>query len=106
MAAWSRDSTTPLKGPASRSILFGMYRYLNFSVDSAAMYEQWANEYGPAYKVPGGFGSYKIMIVDPKANAHFYSRETFGYVQTELSRIFIENLVSNSNKLFTGYSVG
>lgn len=87
--------TTSLRGPASKSILFGVNHYLNFSPDSAAVYEQWANEYGPAFKVPGGFGSYKIMILDPKANAHFYSKETFGYVQTELSRVFIENLVSD-----------
>jgi hypothetical protein len=87
--------TTSLRGPASKSFLFGMYSYLSFSEDSAAIYEQWANEYGPVYKVPGGFGSHKIMIVDPKANAHFYSKETFGYVQTGLSRVFIENLVSN-----------
>jgi hypothetical protein len=91
--------TTPLRGPTSKSILFGMYRYLNLSEDSAAIYEQWANEYGPVYKVPGGFGSHKIMIVDQKANAHFYSKETFGYVQTKLSRVFIENLVSKPGYL-------
>lgn len=56
------------------------------------MYERWAEKYGPAYVVPGGFGSKRVVICDPRANAHFYARETFGYVQTKLSRVFIENL--------------
>lgn len=86
--------TTPLQGPASKSILFGMYRHVNESDDPGAIYEDWSTQYGPAYKVPGGFGSHKIMICDPKANAHFYAKETFGYIQTKLARVFIENLVS------------
>ena len=65
------------------------------------MYERWAEEYGPAYVVPGGFGSKRVVICDPRANAHFYARETFGYVQTKLSRVFIENLVGG----FTEVSV-
>ncbi|RDB20296.1 hypothetical protein Hypma_012676 [Hypsizygus marmoreus] len=84
--------TTPLRGPPNKSLWFGLYRYINESEDSGAVYEQWATEYGSAYKVPGGFGSSKIMIMDPKATTHFYSKETFGYVQTPLARVFIENL--------------
>jgi hypothetical protein len=100
-AAWwrGRALTTPLQGPTSRNILFGLYRYINQSEDPGALYEGWASEYGPAFKVPGGFGTYKIMICDPKANAHFYSKETFGYVQPALARTFIENLVSYSGLL-------
>jgi hypothetical protein len=89
------DKTTPLNGPANTSLLFGLYRHINESEDPGLVYEGWAKEYGPAFKIPGGFGSSRILICDPRANAHFYSKETFGYVQTKLSRVFIENLVSN-----------
>ncbi|KAF8148864.1 cytochrome P450 [Crassisporium funariophilum] len=86
------DKTTPLKGPPNTSLLFGLYRHLNEADDPGAIYEAWAAQYGPAFRVPGGFGSSRIVICDPKANAHFYSKETFGYIQTKLSRVFIENL--------------
>ena len=93
--------TTPLPGPRNTSLLFGLYRHINESPDSGLVYERWAEEYGPAYVVPGGFGSKRVVICDPRANAHFYARETFGYVQTKLSRVFIENLVGG----FTEVSV-
>ena len=87
------NKTTPLNGPDNPSILFGLYRRINESEDPGVLYEEWALKYGPAFRVPGGFGSSRILICDPRANAHFYSKETFGYIQTKLSRIFIENLV-------------
>jgi hypothetical protein len=85
--------TTSLPGPRNTSLLFGLYRHINESPDPGLVYERWAEKYGPAYVVPGGFGSKRVVICDPRANAHFYARETFGYVQTKLSRVFIENLV-------------
>lgn len=88
-----RHTTTPLKGPANPSLLFGYYRHINEAEDPGTIYDEWAAEYGPAFRVPGGFGSSRVVICDPKANAHFYSKETFGYIQTKLSRVFIENLV-------------
>lgn len=90
-----RQGKVPLlRGPANPSFLFGYYRYLNECQDPGAVYEKWVNEYGPAYRLPGGFGSSRIIICDPIALAHFHSRETFVYVQTKLAKIFIENLVS------------
>ena len=88
-----KDSTTLLKGPVNPSSLFGFYRQINEAEDPGIIYDEWAAEYGPAFHVPGGFGSSRIVICDPKANAYFYSKETFGYIQTKLSRVFIENLV-------------
>ncbi|KAF8148841.1 cytochrome P450 [Crassisporium funariophilum] len=86
------DKTTPLTGPHNPSLMFGLHRQLNESDDAGVIYEGWAAKYGPAFRVPGGFGSSRVVICDPKANAHFYSKETFGYIQTKLSRVFIENL--------------
>ncbi|KAF4616127.1 hypothetical protein D9613_011263 [Agrocybe pediades] len=91
---WSkaRRNTAKLRGPKNESFLFGLYRLINEAEDPGALYEDWSLQYGPAFNVPGGFGSTRIVICDPRANAHFYSKETFGYVQTKLSRVFIENL--------------
>lgn len=89
----SLSTQSKLNGPPNPSLLFGSYRLLNESDDPGLIYEHWEQEYGPAFRVPGGFGSSRIVICDPRANAHFYSKETFGYVQTKLSRVFIENLV-------------
>jgi hypothetical protein len=75
---FARNKTTPLNGPDNPSILFGLYRRINESEDPGALYEEWAQKYGPAFCVPGGFGSSRILICDPRANAHFYSKETFG----------------------------
>lgn len=89
----TKSKGTKLDGPANPSFLFGMYRFLNEAEDPGLVYEEWAAKYGPAFVVPQGFGSSRIVICDPRANAHFYSKETFGYVQTKLSRTFIKNLV-------------
>ncbi|KAF5371478.1 hypothetical protein D9615_009620 [Tricholomella constricta] len=84
--------TTPLRGPKSESFLFGLSRVVRESEDASILSEQWANEYGSVYRVPIALGPSRIVIVDPKAAAHFYSKETFVYVQTPLARRFIENL--------------
>ena len=97
--SFARNKTLSLNGPDNPSILFGLYRRINESEDSSALYEEWSLKYGPAFRVAGGFGSSRIVICDPRANAHFYSKETFGYVQTKLSRVFIENLVGVSRFL-------
>lgn len=87
------DKTTRLNGPANPSFLFGLYRQISEAEDPGVLFEYWALQYGPAFRIPGGFGSSRIVICDARANAHFYSKETFCYVQTKLSRVFIENLV-------------
>ncbi|CDO76372.1 hypothetical protein BN946_scf185011.g36 [Trametes cinnabarina] len=86
-----RSRTTPLAGPPRESWLFGIRKAGN-DADSAALYEQWAEQYGPVYRVPAPFGSTRVVLTDPKAIAHFYAHETFTYIQTKLSRVAIENL--------------
>ncbi|KAG6909218.1 hypothetical protein DXG01_001525 [Tephrocybe rancida] len=93
-AKWRGVQTTALRGPPSKSFLFGLVRVLRESEDQSVLTEQWANEYGSAFAVPGALGSKRVVIVDPKAVTHFYSKETFGYIQTPLARSFIERLVS------------
>ncbi|KAI9059020.1 cytochrome P450 [Trametes sanguinea] len=87
-----RSRTTPLAGPPSTSWIFGIRKAGNDTQDAAIMYEEWAEQYGPVYRVPAPFGSTRVILTDPKAIAHFYAHETFTYVQTKLSRVAIENL--------------
>jgi hypothetical protein len=70
--------TTPLWGPASKSFWFGLCWHIITSDDPAALYEEWSTQYGPAFKIPRIFRASKTMICDPKANTHFYAKETFG----------------------------
>ncbi|TRM56549.1 cytochrome P450 [Schizophyllum amplum] len=85
-------STTPLVGPPRHSWFFGAHRETMGSADPAGFYEGWAREYGLAYALPGPLGATRVVLLDPKALAHFYARETWTYVNLRISKIFIENL--------------
>lgn len=89
----AHNHTTPLVGPPNPSHIFGVGRILSGGQNPALTYEQWAEKYGPVYRVPASFGYTRIVLCDPKAVQHFYSRETFGYQQIELSRRLTENIV-------------
>ncbi|PCH41707.1 cytochrome P450 [Wolfiporia cocos MD-104 SS10] len=88
-----RSRTTPLTGPPNPNWLLGVGRQMRKSPDPALMYEQWSETYGPVYRVPATLGFSRVVLCDPKATLHFFSRETFGYVQTELTKRFVENIV-------------
>ena len=61
--------------------------------DASSMYEAWVHQFGTVFKIPAPMGDTRVILTDPKAIAHFYSVETWTYVQTRLSRVAIENLV-------------
>ena len=88
-----RSKTTRLKGPASRSWIFGVARFLRESGDEALVYEEWAEQYGVVFRMPMALGSSRVVLCDPKAIQHFYSKETYGYVQNATTRIFISDMV-------------
>ncbi|OCB92139.1 cytochrome P450 [Sanghuangporus baumii] len=94
-----RVKTTKLKGPPSSSWIFGVTKELSNVTkevskgDSGALYEQWAKEYGPVYQIPTPLGGRRTILTDPKAVAHFYSKETFTYVQSNFSKRLIESLL-------------
>lgn len=54
------------------------------------MFGAWAEEYGAAHEVLTSFGGKKIILRDPRALAHFYARESWTYVHTESTRVFLE----------------
>ncbi|KAJ7725682.1 cytochrome P450 [Mycena metata] len=90
-----RSVSTPLKGPPSTvgNFVLGVIPELARAPDAGAVHEEWAAQYGSVYSIPFVLGSRKIMFADPNALAHFFSRETYGYVATSLSRRFTEMLI-------------
>ncbi|KAI6103762.1 cytochrome P450 [Pisolithus croceorrhizus] len=89
-AARRRLKTTSLRGPAGTHPIFGASKDLFETPDTGEIFETWAEEYGAAYEVPTSFGGNKIMLCDPRALAHFYARETWTYVHTDSTRVFLE----------------
>lgn len=75
--------TTGLRGPPRKSLIFGWSLNLLEAEDAGSMYEEWAREYGAVYEVPTTLGGRRIMLCDPRAIAHFYSKETWTYLQTD-----------------------
>lgn len=88
-----RRRSTPLAGPPNPSFIFGVDRLIRDELTPGLTYEQWAEKYGPVYRVPASFGYTRIVLCESKAVQHFYSRETFGYQQTELFKRLTENIV-------------
>lgn len=91
---------TPLAGPPSTSLLFGVTKTIadmqetgEFCEDAGKLFEEWAEKYGPVYRIPAAFGFEKVVLCDPKAIQHFYSRETTGYVHTTMMNRAIAILV-------------
>ncbi|KAI6133763.1 cytochrome P450 [Pisolithus croceorrhizus] len=81
--------TTKLRGPPRKSLMFGWSMNLLQAEDAGSMYEEWAREYGVAYEVPTTLGGRKIMLCDPRAVAHFYSKETWTYLHTDFDLLHI-----------------
>ncbi|OJT02316.1 11-oxo-beta-amyrin 30-oxidase [Trametes pubescens] len=88
----TRGPATPLAGPARTSWLFGAADVIRNAPNASNLYEVWADKYGSVFRVPAPLGGTRVVLTDPKAIAHFYTHETFTYVQTKLARVAIENL--------------
>ncbi|KIK17678.1 hypothetical protein PISMIDRAFT_633442 [Pisolithus microcarpus 441] len=85
-----RLKTTSLRGPPGAHPIFGASKDLFEAPDTGEIFDTWAEEYGVAYEVPTSFGGKKIMLCDPRALAHYYARETWTYVLTDSTRVFLE----------------
>ena len=98
---WLRTSrrhlrTTQLRGPPSESFLYGVGKRVLDAQNLGAIYETWAQEYGPVYAIPWTLGNKKIVLNDPKAIAHFYAKDTWTYIQSPVSRRGLANSVCAS----------
>ncbi|KAL5488430.1 hypothetical protein ACEPAI_6548 [Sanghuangporus weigelae] len=87
-----RVRTTKLNGPHSSSWLFGVTMDV-FYGDTGALFEKWAKEYGPVYQIPAALGEKTTVLTDPRAIAHFYSKETYTYVNSDFSKQMIDNII-------------
>ncbi|KAH7925025.1 cytochrome P450 [Leucogyrophana mollusca] len=85
-----RLRSTPIRGPPNPSFVFGAGQVLLKAEDPGAVYEKWVAEYGLVFKVPSALGKSRIVLFDPKAISHFYTKETYTYVPTTLSRNLTE----------------
>lgn len=91
---------TRIRGPPSPGWAFGFAKIMLESTTTTELYERWAREYGPVYKVPGVFGQPKVILWDPKAISHFFARDTWLYNQTPFNKIAVRTTVCH----FTLYS--
>ena len=87
------DKTTRLKGPESTSLVFGNSRFLSSQQDVAPVLEEWAERYGAVFRIPEVLGRTTIILCDPKAIQHFYSKETYGYVHDALGKALAVDIV-------------
>lgn len=83
-----------LKGPPNTNILFGRSAEIIKSFDRSAIYEQWANEYGAVYTIPTALGGTRLIVCDPKAAAHIYTKDTYAYVGIPVLKRFMKKFVS------------
>lgn len=86
---------TPLSGPSRTSWLFGALKEVTNSMEADIIYEKWLAEYGSVFRIPGPLGSTCVVLADPQAISHFYSHETWTYVNNTLLKTVNKGLVSN-----------
>ncbi|KAJ7089567.1 cytochrome P450 [Mycena epipterygia] len=89
----SHRRSTALKGPSSSNFFFGVMPYLMKAPDSGAVYEEWAAEYGSVFSIPSILGSRRIILTDPKAISHYFTKETYGYVQATTAKRFLDRII-------------
>ncbi|TFY68877.1 hypothetical protein EVJ58_g744 [Rhodofomes roseus] len=87
-----RTQETSFNGPPSPSWLFGVSKLLAQSSDSASLYERWSEKYGLVYTISATLGKSCLVLCDPKAVQHFYSGDTYGYVQTSATRALVKSM--------------
>ncbi|KAM6499702.1 Cytochrome P450 [Amanita muscaria] len=80
-----------LSGPRSNNLFFG--RLLD---DPLTAMDQWVSEYGHVFKVPTGLAASRIVISDPKAVAHIYANDSFGYLRLASGKTFTRTFFGHS----------
>jgi hypothetical protein len=90
-----RAKPTDLKGPASKNFILGVSRFLREQKDADAslVLEEWAEQYGAVFRMPIAMGRTQVVLFDPKAIQHVYSRQEVGYIQPPATSIFIKDMV-------------
>ena len=91
--SYRRPRTTKLRGPPSNDFIFGANKELFNSSDLGGMYRDWEKTYGQVYQIPSTICSTIIVLQDPGAVTHLYSKDTSIYHQFGLSKAIFRNLV-------------
>ena len=91
----SRPRTTRLRGPASKSFVFGVSEDILASHDLGELFRNWEKAHGPVYEIPSGLGSKMVVFGDPKAIAHVLAKDTTTYHQRRLIKILLKDLVNS-----------
>ncbi|KAH8798002.1 cytochrome P450 [Flagelloscypha sp. PMI_526] len=86
--------TTPLPGPASVHWLWGWSRVIARSDALNEIFDGWIKEYGLVVTVPTMVRGQRILLMDPKAVAHFYAHDPVIYGQGGLGKVFVETFVT------------
>ncbi|KAG6819098.1 hypothetical protein H0H92_002338, partial [Tricholoma furcatifolium] len=73
--------TTPLNSPKGKSYILGLIGDLSELPALSLLYEKCEKMYGSVFAVPGPMGSKAVVLCDPKAVAHFFSKDTETYRQ-------------------------
>jgi hypothetical protein len=82
------------RGPPASSWLFGVQGDVFKAIDATSLYSAWSNLYGSIFCIPQAFGAKTLVIMDPKAVASIYAKDTNVYRQSNALRIFFKNNVS------------
>lgn len=88
-----RARGTPVRGPPRSSLLFGCWAETNELHDCNGTYQKWTDEYGVVVDVPMPLGIKRFVLMDPKAIASFFAKDTCEYVMSKASKLAIESLV-------------
>ena len=91
--AYRQPRTTKLRGPPSKSFLFGVTKDLFNSLDLSGVYRSWEKTYGPVYEMPSSFGSMILVLQDPKAITDLFSKDTTIYHQVRLVKILFKSVM-------------
>jgi hypothetical protein len=88
-----RSRNTLLLGPTTPSWLLGHKKTFDAAPDFTSVHSTWFEQYGSAFLLQMPLGTQHIMVGDPRALAHIYARDTYGYVQGTLLKILLERMV-------------
>lgn len=66
---------------------------MNSAAIITELYECWAKEYGPVYKVPHVLGLSRVVLWDPKAISHVFARDMWLYNQTPFNKAAVRATV-------------
>ena len=89
----SRPRTTRLRGPVSKSFVFGVTKVFFNSTDLGEVYRGWEKDHGAVYEIPHTLGSKMLILGDPKGIAHVLAKDTTTYHQRQVIKVFLKAMV-------------